>query len=192
MKPGILTSRQSEASNKSLSAYIYIKVVCIIIVLSFICSHNFYQLMLIQGASMESAYHNLQLVLISRRFADLNDLAIGDVVAVKTDKLECDAHGQPRTVIIVKRIAAIPGDTVVIDESGSFLVNGTVPEFYRDTIFSDAGVLCEIITLDSTASGDAVDQYLLIGDNVDLSKDSRVIGAVKEDQIVGKIVFSFF
>lgn len=121
---------------------------------------------------MAPAYHHLQFVVLNKYDRQFQR---GDVVAFWCDGLSCT---------LVKRIAAVPGDTVVINNS-TLYVNGFSSEvFPEQNIFSYSGILNEEITLQTG-------EYLLLGDNISKSKDSRYpeIGVVSESDIYGRIGF---
>ena len=83
----------------------------------------------------------------------------------------------------MKRIVATPGDTVQI-VNGTLLVNGIVSGvFPEDGEFSDAGILSETILLKKN-------EYVVIGDNIEQSKDSRneLVGPVVEQSILGVVI----
>ncbi|MBR6451644.1 MAG: signal peptidase I [Lachnospiraceae bacterium] len=142
-----------------------------IIVLAFFAawfvSRFFCQVMLIQGESMEPSYHHLQPVLVNKHN---REFAVGDVAAFSCEGL---------SVVLVKRIAAGPGDTALIRD-GTLYRNGEVSECFETGVFSDAGILETEITL-----GDG--EYVMLGDNVAESIDSRneAVGIVKERDIIG-------
>ncbi len=139
--------------------------------IAFFCSRYFYQLMLIQGDSMAPTYHNLQLVVLDKRDRTFE---AGDVIA-----FEC----RGLSAILVKRIVAVPGDSVVIDR-GVLTVNGAASSVYgRDVTFEYAGLLENAIVL-----GDG--EYVVIGDNIVESRDSRYdpVGIVRAGDIIGKLV----
>lgn len=137
-------------------------------------SDNYYQLMLIQGKSMEPAYHNLQLVILDKQ---INKYEYGDVIAFWCDSL--NTH-------LVKRVAACPGDRVCIDD-GILYVNGNVSEYYREIRIVFPGIVADEIILPKGF-------YFVLGDNVSESKDSRYeeVGFVKKDLILGKVKNLYF
>ena len=75
----------------------------------------------------------------------------------------------------------MPGDVVVFD-GDSLLVNGeVVQEPYVTDVNYNKGLLNEKVTL-----GD--DEYIILGDNRDVSNDSRYFGAIKRGSLKGKVL----
>ena len=145
--------------------------IAIIVWAAFYCSQNWYQLMLIQGDSMSPAYHNMQLTVIDKHS---EDYVYNDVIAFKCEKLDN---------VLVKRIAACPGDSVVI-KNGTLYVNGKISMVYQtEGIFKEAGIAEQGLVLQEK-------QYFVIGDHVAESKDSRYeeIGCVELKDILGRLL----
>ena len=143
----------------------------LILAAAFFVSRHFYQFTLIRGDSMLPAYKDGQINIINKWDRDYK---ADDVVVFYCEGLK---------ETLVKRVAACPGDTVQIKD-GVLYVNGEAGGYYRDTVFSYAGIAGEEILL-------AEDEYFVIGDNTEESKDSRyeAVGPVKKDDITGKLVF---
>ena len=140
----------------------------------FSISRYWVQLMLIRGNSMMPSYHNMQIVFVDKR---IDRYQRGDVVAFFNERLE------ERRIVLVKRVAAVPGDILHIVE-GTLLVNGQVSEqFPQKGIFDDPGIAAEPIELDDG-------EYFVIGDNVAESKDSRyeIVGILSKEQLIGKVI----
>ena len=138
--------------------------------LAWYVSSNWYQLMLIQGKSMEPSYHHLQLVVLNKHDQDFQ---LGDVVA-----FWCEGF----STVLVKRIAAGPNDRVVIRDE-TLYVNDQISDVYPEpSFFSYAGMLETEITL-------GPEEYLLLGDNAAESKDSRYpdVGIVSKTSIYGEV-----
>lgn len=148
--------------------YIYIPA---IMAAAYFVSANWYQVSLVRGHSMSPAYHDMQFVLIDRHSGLYT---YGDVVAFQCDKLDA---------VLVKRIVACPGDQVIIAD-GTLYVNDAVSRvFPRDGIFSYSGLADSTVYLGG-------DQYFVIGDNLEESRDSRYeeVGMVNGKNILGKII----
>ena len=153
--------------NKKGSAWFYIIAV---FMLSFFISKFFFQIMLIQGDSMEPYYHNMQFVIISKLS---KTYTYNDVIAINNEELNS---------IIVKRIVACQGDMVVIKDKKLY-VNNIVSNIHKDSVFEYAGILEKEIELKE-------DEYVVIGDNVIESKDSsyKEIGIINKKDIIGVIL----
>ncbi|MGD8560871.1 MAG: signal peptidase I [Gammaproteobacteria bacterium] len=122
----------------------------------------------------------------------LADPARGDIVVFDSDKLDKR---------LVKRIVGLPGDIVAMNNN-VLMINGQVvgyEEFYHD----DAAVekIEHLIGVDHLVKVSRIrpskmssfppvkvpeDHYLVLGDNRDNSADSRFIGFIPRDQIVGR------
>lgn len=132
-------------------------------------SQYHFQLMLIQGASMEPSYHDLQLVIIEK---DISDIQVGDVIAFYCNNLNS---------VLVKRVVALPLQTVTIRD-GSLFVDGIRSRIYDDDVFEYAGDLEQEIIL-------CAGTYAVIGDNIAESIDSRYpeVGMVSMETIIGRV-----
>lgn len=90
-------------------------------------------------------------------------------------------NGNEKSHYYIKRVVAVPGDTVQI-KKGVLYVNGKqVEESKEYDSMEDAGLAEEEITVGE-------DEYFVLGDNRNNSEDSRYanIGNVKKDYIIGK------
>ena len=128
-----------------------------------------YQLMLLQGSSMEPAYHSGQFLILDKHSGSFS---YNDVIAIKKDIA---------TGFLVKRIVGVPGDIVYIDH-GVLYINDEPKEEWQEE-FEYAGIAAEPVVLDEG-------YYFVLGDNIGESKDSRnsEIGLIKETEIKGKVL----
>ncbi len=88
----------------------------------------------------------------------------------------------------IKRIIGLPGETVYIDTEGNIYINDEILyESYGSETIKDAGLAVTPIKL-------AEDEYFVLGDNRNNSKDSRFIdvGNIHRSQIIGKAGFRIF
>ena len=164
-------NKMEKIKNTIDSNKLQILLAIFVLLAAFYISLNFYQFMLIQGESMVPAYHNLQLVILDKH---TDDYTYGDVIAFRCEGLNA---------VLVKRIVACPGDSVIIRE-GILYVNGEVSTIFpSDCQFDYAGIAETEMELDT-------EQYFVIGDNIGESKDSRYqeVGRVDEMTILGEII----
>lgn len=143
-----------------------------IVLLSFIVgifiSQNTFSRVTVSGHSMDDTLYNGQQLWVNHLpFTYYNR---GDVIVAYENG-----------TFIVKRLIALPGDVVVFD-GDSLLVNGeVVREPYVTDVNYNKGILNNKVTL-----GD--DEYIVLGDNRDVSTDSRYFGSISRSNIKGKVV----
>ncbi|HKL61162.1 MAG TPA: signal peptidase I [Acholeplasma sp.] len=134
----------------------------------------------VEGTSMEStlmgsdkiiAYH---LNYVAKR----NDVVIVDMKEHEFEQL-----------YYVKRLVGLPGDRIDFDRlEGKLYINDIliqdVPLEYRESLYNVLNKMTSDII--------PANQYFILGDNVITSKDSRIIGFVKNEQLIGKVIFRFY
>lgn len=88
--------------------------------------------------------------------------------------------------ILVKRIIALPGDSVTINDSGTVSLNGK--ELEEDYIETKVLGECDIALPFKVPDG----TYFVMGDNRESSIDSRTqaVGCTAEDEIIGSVFFT--
>ena len=144
---------------KEILPYVLI-IIAVILIRAFIITP-----VRVDGASMDQTLEDGQILLLYK----LANVDYGDIVVLDEEK-----EGE----IIIKRIIGMPGDTVSIRDNTIYVNGEEVEEDYAYGETSDY----EEITLDD-------DEYFILGDNRPISKDSRYFGPVKEDEIIGKVIF---
>src|SRR5580704_16155508 len=135
-----------------------------------------YQPVKIQGDSMAPLLSDRELIFINKLAIHFGPDQRGDVIVF--------SYPLDHTKSYIKRIAALPGETVEIRQ-GMVYVNGNplpepyVPSQYED--LSDFGP----VQLPS-------DSYFVLGDHRNSSNDSRVFGNVARRLIDGRAVFAYW
>ena len=119
------------------------------------------------GSSMEPTYYSDDNIFVCR----VMNPNRGDVVVVKNKDKN-----------LIKRVVGLPGDTVQIVDSMVFL-NGELYEedYISSELVYDGGLAEEEIHLGE-------DEYFVLGDNRPVSMDSRIIGPIKEKDILGVVL----
>lgn len=154
---------------KFLKKYMLMLIFMAIIIAAAIISNYVCQLSIISGDSMAPTYRNFEFCLINRMDKTLQR---NDVIAINKGKIG----------MIVKRVYALPYDTVII-KNGTLYVNGEKSAELGDEVPAGDTVSENEVTLKS-------DEYFVMGDNLAQSKDSRFaeIGTIKPSEIIGKII----
>lgn len=129
------------------------------------------------GDSMSPVLKNGDVVLVDRLVYNAVKPKRGDIIVFKPG-------GRQNAHYLIKRVAALPGETIQI-KNGSIYIDGEVctEGIYVSDIRS-AGLAAEPVELGSN-------EYFVIGDNHEGSDDSRTadVGTVKRNDIFGRAWF---
>lgn len=130
------------------------------------------------GVSMEPGLTNGQEILVNRFAYRMLSPKAGDVVVFLP-------NGNQNAHYYVKRVVAVPGQTVLI-EDGILYVDGKPYDEEVTDLITSAGIAENEIRLGS-------DEYFVMGDNVNSSEDSRSanIGPIHKSTIVGRAWLHF-
>jgi signal peptidase I len=84
---------------------------------------------------------------------------------------------------IVKRVVAVPGDTVGVNNC-RLVLNGSI--IVEEYVAAESLVGCDSVEDEVTLGSN---QYYVLGDNRAASTDSRIFGPVPDWSLVGKVIF---
>lgn len=136
----------------------------------------------VRGTSMVPTFHNNEYLLTDKlTYSWIREPEIGDVIVFKSPE-----NGK---YDFIKRVIALPGDTVKI-EFGDVYVNGQKIEepYLADGTETKAGVFLKNGFEFTTPP----DSYVVFGDNRGASSDSRDWGPVPAGNIIGRAWFRYF
>lgn len=144
-------------------------VVIIVLMLNFFVATIF----IVDGASMEPNFHSGELVIANRWQYLFGTPQRGDAVTLKFP-------GDPDHKKYIKRVIALPGETVELKNSIIYINGDKLDEPYLA-----AGTL----TLPDMTKTLGADEYFLLGDNRTNSSDSRIWGPAPRRYLVARAAF---
>ena len=130
----------------------------------------------VEGSSMNDTLKNGDYLLVEKISYYIHDPERFDIIVFPYSN----------NVNYIKRIIGMPGEKIQIID-GAVYINDKIMEediYGKDTI-QDAGVAKAAVYL-----GD--DEYFVLGDNREVSKDSRILGNFKKEEILGKVNIRFY
>lgn len=135
-----------------------------------------YQPVRVEGTSMLPMLEDQDRLFINKIAYRVGDIHQGDVVVFQ--------YPRDHTKSYIKRVIALPGDRLRIDQ-GDVYVNGKrLPEPYVPNRFADDRSQPEMIL--------PPNEYFVMGDHRSISSDSRDFGPVDRELIYGKAVFVYW
>ena len=143
----------------------------VIIIIVLLVKQFIFTTVIVHGASMEKTLHDKDIMILDKIGVKIFGIKRFDIVVVDTDNNK-----------IIKRVIGLPGETVEYKDNQLYINGELVEDNYGGNKYTSD---IEAITL-----GD--DEYYVLGDNRTNSIDSRSIGAVSKEQIIGHARFIIF
>lgn len=135
----------------------------------------------VQGNSMVPTFHTGDYLITEKLSYRFREPKRGEIIVLKNPRDESQDF--------IKRIIAVPGDTIEISNNTVYLNDQSIKESYLPpgTPTPVGAFLTEGIPVKV-----ANNQYFVIGDNREHSSDSREWGPVTKKEIIGKAFFRYF
>jgi signal peptidase I len=134
---------------------------------------------IVRGDSMDDTLTNGEVLFLSKISYVIDDIKRFDIVVIKDSDDD----------LIIKRVIGLPGDNVRYKDNVLYINGEVVEDKYAngETENFELQTICKINS-DDCVSKIPEDMYLVLGDNREVSADSRVKGLFKREVILGKAV----
>ncbi|OGE64657.1 signal peptidase I [Candidatus Daviesbacteria bacterium RIFCSPLOWO2_02_FULL_36_7] len=135
----------------------------------------------VSGNSMVPTFHNGDFLITEKVSYKMRNPQHGEIVVLKNPKDESQDF--------IKRIIAVPGDTLQISNNTVYVNDNPLKENYipADYVTRPGAFVTEGTTI--TAAGN---QYFVFGDNREHSSDSREWGPVTKEELVGRAFLRYW
>lgn len=143
------------------------------LIVAFVVKTFLIQAFYIPSSSMEDTLLIGDRVLVNKLSYDFGDVERGDIVVFERPPQDT---GNPDIKDLIKRVIALPGETVELRNGEVFIDGRRLQEPYLD---ANDGATVEPREVPAG-------HYWVMGDNRGQSKDSRFFGPIPEDLIVGR------
>ena len=152
----------------------FVKLIVVIVVILFLMIYVV-SITQVVGSSMSSTLQDGDVLILNKIKYRFTDIKRGDIISLE----------YADTKYLIKRVIGLPGDTVLIRDN-TLYING---EVYVEN-YLDEGLVYDDFDL-SSLGYDVIpeDMYLVLGDNRPDSLDSREIGLISKDGVIGKVSF---
>ncbi len=153
-----------------------------------------FQPFFVQGASMEPNFENGQYLIVNELgfkkttigFNDIKFFSVGAFREIPRQKVVVFRYPKDPSKFFIKRIIGLPGEKIEIKNGSYKIFNKENPDGFSpdESAYIPNGV---------KTAGDLVmtlgnNEYFVMGDNRPFSSDSRVWGAVPDDDIIGEVL----
>lgn len=165
----------------------WIKSIVIAVVLVAIVRIFLFSPFIVDGDSMEPNFHSHERVIVNLLIYNISKPEFGDVVVF-------DVPEEDRRFI--KRIIGVPGDKIRVEGDQLYINDKLITEPYLTEAIAESMAegltyngIGESFSFPNESYPDNVvpeGMYFVMGDNRGYSKDSRAIGYVLEDEIIGR------
>ena len=165
----------SKRSRKTSSWVEWFVVIIVAVTAALVVRQFVLQQFAVSGSSMYSTLHDGDRVLVNKLSYRMHDPRRGDVVVLKT----LESVGERD---LIKRVVALPGETVEYRSCVLYVDGRTVTEPYLDPqVVTPTNCGGEQVPLTIPA-----DTVFVMGDNRGGSKDSRDLGPISYSDVIGR------
>ena len=156
-----------------------LKIVVISLVIIIPVRYFLIQPFYVKGASMEPNFYDHEYLIIDEITYRFNEPERGDIVVFRYPR-------NPQEYFI-KRLIGLPGDSIAIKDGSVVITNETNPDgAVLDEPYLAAGVKTYGLSEEEVELGE--NEFYVLGDNRNSSKDSRSFGPVNRSYVTGRVL----
>ncbi|KAB8139194.1 signal peptidase I [Gracilibacillus oryzae] len=157
-----------------------IRIILLSLLLVFFFRYYLFASYIVNGKSMEPTLHDGNLLMVNKMIYDLKDIDRFDVIVFHANEEED----------YVKRVIGLPGDHIAYKDDKLYINGIPIEEPYLEPFRERVeGKLTNDFTIEEVTEESVVPQgkLFVLGDNRRKSYDSREIGFVDQETVVGKV-----
>lgn len=158
---------------KEISIYLLI-IVMVILIRTFIITP-----VRVNGTSMDPTLKNGEIMILNKVKYNKNDIKRFDIVVIKMEK-----------ELLIKRVIGLPNEEVKYIDNKLYINN----EYVEETFLNEDVYTTNFSLRDINLEKIPENCYLVLGDNREVSLDSRTFGCFSKDKILGSanlVLFPF-
>ncbi|WP_301950647.1 signal peptidase I [Bacillus sp. V59.32b] len=157
--------------------YSWIKSIVFALVVAFICRQFLFSPITVKGESMDPTFENNDRIIVSK----VSKIDHFDTIVFHSPISKDD---------YIKRVIGLPGDTIEM-KNDVLYINGKA--FEEEYLNENKGE----VPLETTLTEDfkvtvPEGSLFVLGDNRRRSMDSRIIGSITDDAVIGEVKFRFY
>jgi len=133
----------------------------------------------VDGPSMEPSFYTSQRVIVSRVNYMIGDPQRGDIMVFNSP------GSPPDSPPLIKRVIGLPGETVEIRDRQVYIDGRLLNESYINEVDSTSPGNRTPVTLEP-------DEFFVMGDNRNHSRDSRFFGPVSRSAVIGEALVRYW
>lgn len=153
------------------------KAILFIIVILFLIQYVF-SITKVVGNSMNPTLQDEEIMILNKFKYRFSKVKRGDIISLK----------YVDTKYLIKRVIGLPGETIYIKNNNVYINNEKLEESYISDLLEYKDFHLKELGYETIPEN----MYFVLGDNRINSLDSREIGLVKKEDIIGKISIRFW
>lgn len=167
---------------KDWSLSLVIAIIFALLIKTFLFSR-----VLVEGDSMQPTLYENENMILNKIGLSISKLERGDIIVF---------YYTPDDKYFIKRVIGVPGDSVAFKDNQLYINSKKVKEPYLDSVKNEKDFYTYDFSLKELSGVEKIPKgkYFVLGDHRGVSKDSRIIGLIDEDEIAGKanlVVYPF-